>query len=62
MPEIGAENRHQKTGIINLHENTASPIRYQKLIPEKSGINYMSDASETGTGFRRRFLASVSLV
>ena len=65
LPEIGAKNRYQKPGTRNRHENRPSPIRYQKLAPEKSVPNCMSDASETatdffGTGFWRRFLVSVS--
>ena len=34
--EIGAQNPYQKTTTINRHENRASPMRYQKVLPEKS--------------------------
>jgi len=37
VPKISVEKPYQKTGKINWHKNTACPIRYQKLIPEKFG-------------------------
>ena len=52
-------------GAISQHENTACPIRYQKLLPETFGTKWhvrrvRNRYRFSGTDFWRRFLVSMS--
>jgi len=51
IPEICTKSPYQKMGAVNRHENTACPICYRKLIPEKFGTNLHVRLPETGTSF-----------
>jgi len=52
-PEIWAENRHQKTGTINRHENTAFSYSLpETAVPENLVRNCMSDAPDSKNRYR----------
>jgi len=60
--QISAKNLYQKTGIIKWHKNSACPIGYQKLVPEKCRtklhVRCVGNQHQfSATSFLDRFLA-----